>query len=74
MPDVQIIPSENSSKRNNTNDINDKSTTNINETNNSISTARSFRIKRVKLNDKDKAEKNLVHNMLLDILDKNLIE
>ena len=70
MPDVQIIPSENSSKRNNTNDINDKSTTNINETNNSISTARSFRIKRVKLNDKDKAEKNLVHNMLLDILDE----
>ena len=47
-----------------------KSTTNINETNNSISTARSFRIKRVKLNDKDKAEKNLVHNMLLDILDE----
>ena len=70
MPDVQIIPSENSSKINNTNNINDKSNTNINETSESILTNRSMKIKRVKLNDKNDKEKNLVHSMLLDILEE----
>ena len=70
MPDVNIIPSENSSKINNTNNINDKSSTNINETNESILTNRSMKIKKVKLNDKNDKEKNLIHNMLLDILEE----
>ena len=69
-PDVNIIPSENSSKINNTNNINDKSSTNINETNESILTNRSMKIKKVKLNDKNDKEKNLIHNMLLDILEE----
>ena len=70
MPDVNIIPSENSSKINNTNYINDKSSTNINETDESILTNRSMKIKKVKLNYKNDKEKNLVHNMLLDILEE----
>ena len=70
MPDVNIIPSENSSKINNTNNINDKSSTNINETDESILTNRSMKIKKVKLNYKNDKEKNLVHNMLLDILEE----
>ena len=70
MPEVQIIPSENSSKINNTNTINDKTDTIMNESNESILTNRSMKIKRVKLTHKNDNEKNLIHSMLLDILDE----
>ena len=70
-------PSENSSKID-TNLINENNKTNINEINtsetnsitNTSKTTNSRKIKKLKLNDKFQQEKNIIHNMLLDILEE----
>ena len=76
-PDVEIIPSENTSKLNNTNtntNINNNITSNINNNNSlneSNQTNTSRKIKKIKLNDKNEFEKKYIHNMLLDLLEEN---